>query len=166
MSTGRQPPDGSGSATGNDKSNHFLLCDEVLDQSCAVGNELLDLFEPCDINLLQRHILGIFDTDFAQSTGDFMLLCRNRFEIWHNLAGLSFRLRPHVVNVELFAQPIDPSNHRLLCMRLYRWQMLREKLDETPGFRPLAPGKGGAYRFIFRFQLQTNERFIDLIAPL
>ena len=46
---------------------------------------------------------------------------------------LSFRLGPHVVNVQLFAQPIDPSKQRVLCASLYRRQMLREKLDESLG---------------------------------
>ena len=44
--------------------------------------------------------------------------------------------------------------------------MLGEKLDETSGFRAFAPRKGSADRFVFRFEIQTNERFIDLIAAL
>src|SRR5262245_43742139 len=44
--------------------------------------------------------------------------------------------------------------------------MLREKLDEAPGLRTLAPRKGGAYGIVCRFEIQANEGFIDLIAAL
>src|SRR5215467_8325654 len=74
ISNRRQPPNRPGGAPGDDESNQFLLRDKVLDQSCAIGNELLGLLEPRDIDLLQGYVFGVFDSDFAQSTGDLPLL--------------------------------------------------------------------------------------------
>ena len=105
-------------------------------------------------------------SNFAQSAGDFLFLCHDRFEIPRSPVRLSFRPGPHVVNIQLFAQLIDPSKQSVLRAGFYRRQMLREKLNESSRFCTLAVRKCRAYRSVFRFQTQTNQGFINLIAAL